>query len=174
MFALPVDLRPRYAGQVRALLWLAFVATGCGRVGFDPDTLDAFDPGCLDCFTLTIQMVTWDQAKAQCAARGPTSRLATIANVEQNTAAAALAATIPFTAGQTNTNQRQRMWIGGQSDASGVWGWETGEPFDFMNWRTGEPDVVTEHCLILLGSEAGLWDNRKCDSLLDGFLCEAD
>ena len=145
---------------------MLFVVSGCGRFAFQPDD-------CTDCFSLMVQPATWDQARTACRDRGPTSQLATIASSSENAAAATLAATIPFSAADTNTNQRQRMWIGGNSlGDSGAWAWDSGEPFDFTNWRAGEPDQVSEHCLIMLGSQDGIWDNRACETSFEAFLCE--
>jgi len=155
------------------MVWMVIFASGCGRIGFDqtPSSVCATT----DCFTLTLQAATWEQARAACHDRGPTSHLATLASIDENAPAAALAATIPFGTGDINPNQRQRMWIGGNSlDASGAWQWETDEPFDFMNWHAGEPDQASEHCLIMLGSFGGVWDNRACETSFEAFLCEDD
>jgi hypothetical protein len=152
------------------MVWVAIVVGGCGRLDFDQRACATSD-----CFTLMLQAATWDQARTACHDRGPTSHLATIASLDENAPAAALAATIPFAPTASNPNQRQRMWIGGNSlDASGAWQWETDEPFDFMNWRAGEPDQVSEHCLIMLGSLGGVWDNRACETSFEAFLCEDD
>ena len=113
---------------------------------------------------------------AACEQQQPPAHLATISDLTDNQAATALAATIPFASSQTNTNQRQRMWLGGNSLATvGVWVWHHGEPFAYANWRVGQPGSPTiERCLILLGSENGVWDDRPCTTSYEAFLCARD
>ena len=150
---------------------------GCGRVDFahsraDCSTAAQSEP----CISMLLGSVVWQDAVTACAQLVPPMHLATISSTDDNAAAAALAATIPFDPAQTNTNQRQRMWLGGDSLAAvGVWVWITGEPFDYTNWRAGEPGTPdTERCLVLLGSQDGVWDNRPCTTAYDAYLCERD
>jgi len=124
--------------------------------------------------SLMLGSATWQEAVSACEQLDPPTHLATITSPDDNLDAAALAATIPFTS--QDTNQRQRMWIGGNSLASvGVWEWITGESFGYVNWRVGQPgSPTTERCLILLGSQDGLWDDRPCTYEYEAFLCERD
>ncbi len=42
-----------------------------------------------------------------------------------------------------------------------LWGkWITGEPWDYTNWFSDEPDDCPEECLLL---EEGAWGNEECD-----------
>lgn len=158
------------------VLWAVAVAVSsaaCGRVGFGDDVT----PTCAEaeadeaCLELVMQLVTWDQARAACAAM-PNTHLATIRGDAENARVAELAATIPYEPSQTNTNQRQRMWVGGNAPVDiAQWTWTSGEPFDWWNWRAGEPSP-NEYCLIVLGSQAGAWDNRPCTEPYEAYLCE--
>jgi hypothetical protein len=158
---------------------VSIAAAACGRVGFDeiePVADCAVEPSAQRCFALSLAPATWGEARAACAAMGPTTHLATIADPDENAAAAAFAARIPFDPQiDTNTNQRQRMWLGANDlETTGTYQWITGEPFDYVNWRIGEPGSPgVEHCAILLGSEDGLWDDRPCTSTYE-WLCERD
>jgi len=157
------------------VVYLGLVAA-CGRVDFTSVPADcATAPPGAPCFAMTLATATWDQARTACSQLGPTSHLATIATAEDNAAAAQLAATIPFSASQTNTNQRQRMWLGGSDPMmTGAWQWVDGTAFSYTNWRVGEPGSGGEYCLIILGSQNGLWDNRPCNVAYDAYLCERD
>ncbi len=153
--------------------WVVVLVAGCGRFGFESgdrvQPCGVADPGAR-CFELAVASVSWTAARDACETTG--ARLAVITSADDNASAAALAATIPYDASSTNPNQRQRMWLGGTETAE-MWSWYTGDPLGYTNWRTGEPQVGNdEHCLILLGSLGGLWDDRACGSPWDAYLCE--
>jgi len=167
-----------YRGRVHLWAIVVVVAAGCGRIEFDRDPSIHGDcttasPG-ESCVSLQLGAVTWAEAGAACAQLSPPAHLARMTSAEDNAIAAGLAATIPFGVADTNTNQRQRMWLGGNSlGAVGVWVWETGEPFTYTNWRPGEPGSPdAERCMVVLGSQDGVWDDRPCDLRYDAFLCE--
>lgn len=154
-------------------------SSGCGRIGFDgssPDPVADCAAALPDepCRLLVIASLPWNEARADCDARG--MHLATIAGAADNANAQTFAARLPFDPTIPNTNQRQRMWIGGtDADDVGTWRWTTGEPFDYTNWRAGEPGSPgTEDCLIIVGGQDGIWDDRDCATGWDGYLCERD
>jgi len=155
---------------------VAIAIAGCGRIDFEssarPDCTVA-GPG-EPCMSLMLGDVSWQDAVTACEQLDPPAHLATITNTDDNLAAAALAARIPFES--EDTNQRQRMWIGGNSLAAvGIWKWITEEPFGYTNWRVGQPgSPTTERCLVLLGSQGGLWDDRPCAYEYEAYLCERD
>jgi len=161
---------------VRARVVVAIAIAGCGRIDFEssarPDCTVA-GPG-EPCMSLMLGDVSWQDAVTACEQLDPPAHLATITNTDDNLAAAALAARIPFES--EDTNQRQRMWIGGNSLAAvGIWKWITEEPFGYTNWRVGQPgSPTTERCLVLLGSQGGLWDDRPCAYEYEAYLCERD
>lgn len=80
-------------------------------------------------------------------------------------------------------------WVGGFEDVAenakgnGDYGWVSGEPFDYTNWDSGEPNREEyrcllrldprcyEHCVAILGD--GSWADRRCD-MADGYVCEWD
>ena len=144
---------------------------GCGRVGFD-----VIDTSCVGghCYFLFDTPVLWTQARDACTALGPTTHLVTIADGAENQGAFRFAATIPFDPMMT-TNHRSIMWLGGEDPTMTMsWSWITTEPFGYTNWRAGEPSSSNEHCLIMLGAETGLWDNRSCTALPFAYLCEQE
>lgn len=164
-------------------LYSILIATGCGRIGFDAEAGDAID--CTDpnsaqhCYTPFLdETVVWQVARTACASLGPTTHLVTINGAGENEVVARFAAMVAFNPNETNTNQRQLLWVGGTDLGSvGTWRWITGEPFGFMNWRAGEPsNPGVEDCLIVLGAQNGLWDNRSCEDQGDryAFLCERE
>ena len=159
------------------MVWVWVVLTACGRFGFEDAALDcAHAPADTRCFEMMQGSATWADAVAACQQQGPTTHLATIASADDNAIAARLAATIPFGASETNTNQRQRMWLGGTDVATvGTWLWTDGSPFAYSNWRPGQPGSPgVEDCVILLGSEGGVWDDRPCSYTYEAWLCERD
>ena len=63
------------------------------------------------------------------------------------------------------------------ADTEGVWTWVSGDPWNFTQWREGEPnngnvDVGPENCQIIEGDNPALeWDDRDCATLFP-YLCE--
>jgi hypothetical protein len=152
----------------------------CGRVGYQGNGsltwTDCADEPTGHCYSLSLEPADWQSAQRACIdAFGPTAHLATISGPAENAVAFMFADTIPYPPSETNPNQRQRMWIGGNDLAAvGAWSWLTSEPFDWQNWRDGEPDSPgVERCLILLGEYDGEWDDRPCDRAYE-YLCERD
>lgn len=170
----------RISLYLAALVLLA--SAGCGRYGYDElepvaDFIDcelASDTG--HCYAVSIVPTGWQAARDACReALGPTAHLVTIDSPEENAWAQQYAASIPYDPSVENPNQRKRMWLAGNDlDTVGVWTWSTGEPFEYQNWRDGEPDNPgTEQCLIMLGEYGGLWDDRPCDRDYE-YLCERE
>lgn len=153
------------------------VLVGCGRLGFDPAprpaAVDCGDNPAGHCYALEVTLKTWDAARESCESMVPAAHLATIEDAAENLDAFAYARTVPFDPAET-TNHRSIMWLGGNDFAVTTdWVWLTGEPMDYANWRAGEPSMEDEHCLIMLGAEGGLWDNRPCTEEF-AYLCERD
>ncbi len=102
--------------------------------------------------------VTWDAARAVCAARG--SHLVTIESADEQSFVAAQSAV--------------ELWIGATDRrAEGRFEWMTGEPFAFQHFAPGEPDDArgTDDCA-LAGSDE-VWHDRPCNQL-HSFLCEIE
>lgn len=68
------------------------------------------------------------------------------------------------------------------AEDEGTYEWITGEPFDYENWDSQQPDRAGErcnqysnnqrcyeHCAIML--DDGTWADQRCD-LIDGYVCE--
>jgi len=94
---------------------------------------------------------TWEQAKADAENRG--GHLATITSPEENAKVLAVASGLMVQLGASD------------SEDEGVWKWVTGEPFDFTNWKDGEPNNQNgvEDFLVLttIGSQ---WNDHDPDN----------
>src|SRR5262245_35929717 len=114
---------------MRGLVACGVIAAGCGRIGFGDDATPTCQEAGVDepCLQLVIESATWDQARVACAAI-PDMHLATIRAPGENERVAELAAMVPFDpATQPSTNQRQRMWVGGNAPVDiADWAWVTG------------------------------------------------
>jgi cysteine-rich repeat protein len=109
-------------------------------------------------YRVDLHAVTWAAARSACVAAG--AHLATIADADEQSFVAALAA--------------EDMWIGATDEGrEGRFEWVTGEPFSFSRFAPGEPDdrAHTDNCITLASDE--LWHDRNC-GLVRGFVCEMD
>ncbi len=80
---------------------------------------------------------TWSDARSSCEKAG--GYLVTVTSAEER----------DFLQNRFFAGSRQSFWAGAtDSEAEGQWRWLTGEPFDFSDWRKGEPnDEKGEDCL---------------------------
>jgi hypothetical protein len=126
----------------------------------------AQDPATGTCYVYVHATATWEQARDACVTLG--GHLATPTSAPENALVTGLPidpATLPD------------VWLGGtDADEEGTWVWITGEPWDYENWRTGEPNDgaspdVSENCLILEADTDGTWDDRPCQRAYP-YLCE--
>lgn len=73
---------------------------------------------------------------------------------------------------------QHEYWIGGYQPAESVepdgnWQWITGEPFNFPNWASGEPNNAgVEDALHYFSLDAGRWNDRPRTDTLQGFVVE--
>ncbi len=86
--------------------------------------------------------VSWDQAQAQCVARG--GHLATITSAEENAFVFSLVSGNPSFWFLDSFGNGLGAWLGGYQTSSsagpaGGWRWVTNEPFAYTNWETGQP-----------------------------------
>lgn len=69
------------------------------------------------------------------------------------------------------------IWIGARKGRDGVWHWADDTPFNYTNWRKGQPDGTTPDVkcvLVNLECANQKWDDVKCDdSRRKGFVCKA-
>ncbi len=106
----------------------------------------------------------WSASKAHCEAIG--GYLTTITTSGERDAVAAL------------TGGADQYWIGlSDTDIEGTFAWVDGEPLDFANWASGQPDDAggAEDCVEINhpGFAAGAWNDTGCmDTDLAGFVCE--
>ncbi|MBQ3571949.1 MAG: InlB B-repeat-containing protein [Clostridia bacterium] len=101
--------------------------------------------------------VTWEEAKAYCESLG--GHLATVTSAEEQKIIEQL---------------DSRYWLGATDELTeGEWRWITGEPWEYTNWRVGEPNgAESENYLEVWGD---IWnDMANDDSNQYGFICEWD
>ncbi len=83
---------------------------------------------------------TWSEAKAFCESLG--GHLVTITDPQEQL----------FVEGLIGSNARNVYFIGGTDRGTeGEWTWVTGEPWEYTNWKSGEPDNWhgESHCLAI-------------------------
>lgn len=124
--------------------------------------------------------MTWYEAEAYCEAHGGHLMVIT-SQEEENTAEALLDAL---------EDGKNSYWLGGIRDASGNFGWVTGEEWDYTHWAGGQPDNSYENALMLYNrynpyagtATARKWNDLKDDGTFGsqsffglenfGFICE--
>ncbi len=118
------------------------------------------DPASGHCYMYFSDPVIWEVARLACAGLG--GHLATSQSDVENAIITPLSGT-------------EYAWMAGNDiDVEGAWGWETGEPMVYVNWRDGEPNNSNnEDCMVIEGINMGLWDDRSCDSAY-AFICERE
>jgi len=119
-------------------------------------------------YSLIPLEMTWDAAEEYCEGRG--GHLATITSAaEQRFIRENLL---------DGTEDFEYCWLGGYTkDSLDDFEWITGEPFEYTNWRHGEPNFSYEKCLHVYNTNDpdyfGLWNNTGA-SLKQYFICEWD
>lgn len=108
--------------------------------------------------------MTWDEAKAYCESLG--GHLATITSAEENN----------FIKDLVSSGTKNAYWLGASdAEEEGVWKWITGEPFEFTNWSSGEPndngeigDLYPEDYLEMYKS-SGKWNDGEVNGDEKGY-----
>ncbi|HKE16897.1 MAG TPA: C-type lectin domain-containing protein [Kofleriaceae bacterium] len=117
------------------------------------------------CYMFFASPLSWDDARAACAALG--GHLAALTTLAENELASRIALA-------------EEIWIGASDTFSeNSFVWVTGEPFAFDHWRQGEPNNGGddgEDCAVIEGDnnipgEGCLWDDRACPTP-SPYLCE--
>ena len=138
--------------------------------GTDPTKADTDGDGLSDGFevirySVVLETLTWAQAKSHAEAAG--GSLATFPNeITWNRARLAI--------GPDALLDVNGLWIGATDSAEeGVWRWITGEPFDFTQWATGEPNDRnnSDYAAVAgdLGGEEGMWYDYRATTTRDGY-----
>eukprot|EP00092_Neocalanus_flemingeri_P014015 GFUD01015120.1.p1 GENE.GFUD01015120.1~~GFUD01015120.1.p1 ORF type:complete len:423 (-),score=74.35 GFUD01015120.1:253-1521(-) len=110
------------------------------------------------CYLYVATTLDWSSSQAACLAMS--ANLASIHDMGTNDFIAKLA------------SSTSRVWIGGfQASGSAPWEWSDLSTWDFINWRTGEPNGSTENCLELYPQYAGDWNDQSCSDSLS-YVCE--
>ncbi|MBR1643532.1 MAG: Ig-like domain-containing protein [Butyrivibrio sp.] len=104
--------------------------------------------------------LTWEEARAKCEADG--GHLLIVNTAEEQQFAEAL------------NIQRKALWIGLiRNTETDIWSWYTDDPFDYINWKAGEPSngAETKGCLW-----PDAWNDLREDSTreIEGYVCEWD
>ncbi len=106
--------------------------------------------------------MSWTSAKTACANLG--GHLATITSQAENDWI------------WTNLGASGSIWLGGTDSAvEGTWTWITGEPWNYSNWGSGQPDNSRgdQNYLDFWDGALGKWDDDR-DSTSHSFVCEWD
>jgi hypothetical protein len=118
-------------------------------------------------------LLTWEQARQAAAGSyylGAQGHLATVASAAENSFIVGL---IP-----QDDLMYKSTWLGGYETPSHDWEWVTGEPFDYTNWKAGEPNGwlygdPPNHLVMYSGvvypPDAGLWNDYNDVPLQVGF-----
>ena len=121
-----------------------------------------FEPNGEHQYKIFYDTLTWEEAKAACAAKG--GHLATITSEEEQQKLNL------YNAGNHN------LWIGGCKNAEGQWCWVTGEPWEYENWGDGEPNnssnvVEGENCVAMWPEK---WNDLANGNIYEqsGYICE--
>ena len=119
--------------------------------------------------------MTWTEAKEYCEKLG--GHLVTITSIEENNYIKDLV---------VSNGKKNAYWLGASdSETEGVWKWVTGEPFEFSDWGTDEPNQDGEENYLELLVNAINYSLKWNDSNLNGgggmvslqnhgFICEWD
>ncbi len=119
--------------------------------------------------------MTWTEAKEYCEKLG--GHLVTITSIEENNYIKDLV---------VSNGKKNAYWLGASdSESEGVWKWVTGEPFEFSDWGTDEPNQDGEENYLELLVNAINYSLKWNDSNLNGgggmvslqnhgFICEWD
>ena len=115
-------------------------------------------------YTVITDEMLWEEAEAYCEQRG--GHLVTIADVAENDFVYEL---LP---------DGGLYWLGGtDKETEGEWKWVTGEPWDYTNWHSGEPNNGLgggeQDYTQIYGNWNGFWDDAWNDQN-NPFVCEWD
>ncbi|KAK4329168.1 hypothetical protein Pmani_000459 [Petrolisthes manimaculis] len=72
----------------------------------------------------------------------------------------------------TNLNV-ELVWIGGKALEDAGYSWMDETPFDFVNWRQGEPNNIfdQEDCISMYTRNQGYWNDKNC-AVPEGYVCK--
>ncbi|MBR5490489.1 MAG: hypothetical protein IKV79_04380 [Oscillospiraceae bacterium] len=117
----------------------------------DPDEEEPTEEPAEPRFTIFVDDVTWEQAKANCEAMG--GHLAVVDNQERLDAIIAMA----------EEKGASFVWLGSYRGADGLWYNVTGEPMSFSIWDAGEPSAIDadgtreDYLLLWYRAALGAW-----------------
>ena len=113
--------------------------------------------------------ITRDDAGAQALAKG--GYLACIGSVEENDFVFSLVNDLSWFTGPSQFGDRLGPWLGGVRTSAG-WQWVTGEPFNYTNWKAGQPDGYAgsfQYSQFYNGSVAGSTWGDHPGGVIQGF-----
>jgi hypothetical protein len=133
------------------VLILASAATTRAQVAINPANCHGYEA--------VSGLMTWEQARVLAAARtfrGVPGHLATITSQQENDF-------LGNTLGHLDSYAIGGLQVGGPEPAGG-WTWITGEPWQYTNWNTGEPNNAfivneSENCLAWFTGDAPHWND---------------
>ena len=116
-------------------------------------------------YVFSVENVTnWDAARAYCESLG--GYLATITSQAENDAIYS----------QLLKQGYKSAYFGlTDSETEGIWQWVTGEPVDYFNWHSGEPNSESsreDYAMFYYKFKDGTWNDGKCTGSTVTFICE--
>ena len=131
------------------------------------------------CYFVGVTSKSWDDSELFC--EQESAHLATVRSMDEHAFVIDILNTTLRTAFDLPTLSTSFVWLGAHSIFNpGVFSWINGEPWDFINWDSMQPNSELDQCMAMypLADIAGLptlssgmWYNRHCQDL-NVFVCE--
>ena len=159
----------------RRLIWHTYMPIMLQDCGDDPGW-SYFNESC---YFVGVTSKSWDDSELFC--EQESAHLATVRSMDEHAFVIDILNTTLRTAFDLPTLSTSFVWLGAHSIFNpGVFSWINGEPWDFINWDSMQPNSELDQCMAMypLADIAGLptlssgmWYNRHCQDL-NVFVCE--
>ena len=112
------------------------------------------------CYQYFPSRMEWNDAKQYCQTEAPAGKNGTLASVGDH-----------LTNNFLTTLTTKQVWIGGQQEENGDWGWTDDSRFRYNAWAPGQPNDVNQKHIAFNFESAGGWNDENKASK-KGFLCQ--